>query len=449
MHRGRDGVLATATLRMLHRHRTTHVPGGTTPNTRPVRRIRRGHPLGVLRNHQYRRYWAAGFVTFTGFNMQMLIRGWMMYEFTSSPLMVTMVTAAMMMPMLFLSLIGGALADRVDRKTITLISDATLLGSFVALFAISASGVMAPWHILVISVINGIAFSMAMSARQALVSGLVHREQLRTAVGLSATTYNSAQIVGPAIAGAILSIFGPTWALGVSALVVLPALFLYASLKPAHQPNSHSAQGSIIENVRAGLSYAYNNSTLRFLMLGAMVMILTVGPFQSLMPVFAEDVLKVGAGGLSVLMLSAGVGALAGSLTVVIIDDKIGHQKLELVFGLLAAAALTAFALSPWFALSILLVIVTAFASTAFMVVNMTVVQVMSPDYIRGRVVSVRFLVIGLMPFGAISMGALAETFGASTAVAIVAGIGALGFAGVQIASRIFSPPEPEAETTS
>jgi predicted MFS family arabinose efflux permease len=174
-------------------------------------------------------------------------------------------------------------------------------------------------------------------------------------------------------------------------------------------------------------------------MLGAMVMILTVGPFQSLMPVFAKDVLEVGAGGLGLLMLFAGIGSLFGSLSVVVIGEKIAHQRLELTFGLLAAAALTAFALSPWFALSILLVSITAFATTGFMVVNMTVVQVMTPDYIRGRVVSVRFLVIGLMPFGALSMGATAETLGAPAAVAIVAGVGALGFALVQIASRVFS----------
>lgn len=369
----------------------------------------------------------------------MLIRGWMMYELTSSPFMVTMVTATMMMPMLFLSLIGGALADRVDRKMVTLVADITLLGSFVALFAVSVSGVMAPWHIIAISVINGIAFSLAISARQALISGLVHREQLRTAIGLSATTYNTAQIIGPAIGGAILPFFGVTWALGVSALVALPAPFLYSSLRPVHQSVTNNAEQSIVKNVTAGLSYAFGNSTLRFLMLGTIVMILTVGPFQSLMPVFAEDVLNVGAGGLGTLLLFAGVGALAGSLSVVIIGEKIGTQKLELVFGLLASASLAAFALSPWFIVSILLISVTAFASTAFMVVNMTVVQVTSPDYIRGRVVSVRFLVIGLMPFGALSMGALAETLGASTAVAIVAVAGALGFTGVQILSRVLS----------
>jgi len=424
---------------MLHRQRTTKVVDGSATNSHPVRRLRRGHPLGVLRNSQYRRYWAAGFASFTGFNMQMLIRGWMMYELTQSPFMVTMVTAAMMMPMLFLSLIGGALADRFDRKKITMISDVIMLGSFAVLFGVSAAGIMAPWHILAVSVVNGIAFSMAVSSRQALISGLVHREQMRTAVGLSATTYNSAQIIGPAIGGAMLPLLGATWALGVSTIVVIPAILLYISLKPVEHSSVNDAKGSIIENVKAGLAYSFQNSTIRFLMLGAMVMILTVGPFQSLMPVFAEDVLGVGAGGLGVLMLAAGFGALAGSISVVAIGESVAHQKLELLFGLLAAASLTAFALSPFFALSILLVMITAFATTGFMVVNMTVVQIMTPDHMRGRVVSVRFLVIGLMPFGALSMGGAAESLGAPTAVAIIAGIGAVGFALVQIASRIFS----------
>ena len=424
---------------MLHRQRTTKVVDGSATNSHPVRRLRRGHPLGVLRNSQYQRYWAAGFASFTGFNMQMLIRGWMMYELTQSPFMVTMVTAAMMMPMLFLSLVGGALADRFDRKKITMISDVIMLGSFAVLFGVSAAGIMAPWHILAVSVVNGIAFSMAVSSRQALISGLVHREQMRTAVGLSATTYNSAQIIGPAIGGAMLPLLGATWALGVSTIVVIPAILLYISLKPVEHSSVNDAKGSIIENVKAGLAYSFQNSTIRFLMLGAMVMILTVGPFQSLMPVFAEDVLGVGAGGLGVLMLAAGFGALAGSISVVAIGESVAHQKLELLFGLLAAASLTAFALSPFFALSILLVMITAFATTGFMVVNMTVVQIMTPDHMRGRVVSVRFLVIGLMPFGALSMGGAAESVGAPTAVAIIAGIGAVGFALVQIASRIFS----------
>lgn len=372
----------------------------------------------------------------------MLIRGWMMYELTESPLMVAMVPATMMMPMLLLSLFGGVLADRLDRKMITLAADGTLLASFLALFAISAAGIIAPWHIIALSVINGITFSLAVSARQSLVSGLVHREQMRTAVGLSATTYNSAQIVGPAIGGIMLSIMGTTWTLGVSAILVIPALVLYSSLNPIHHTSVNDASGSITDNIKAGLSYVFEHSTLRFLMLGAIVMILTVGPFQSLMPVFAEEVLNVGAGGLGVLMLAAGVGSLAGSLTVVAIGEKVSHQKLELAFGLLASVTLIGFALSSWYLLSISLVTITAFAATSYMVVNMTVVQVYCPDYIRGRVVSIRFLVIGLMPFGALSMGAAAEALNAPIAVALIAVIGAVGFAAVQLVSRIFTKAE-------
>ncbi|MQG87467.1 MAG: MFS transporter, partial [SAR202 cluster bacterium] len=229
---------------------------------------------------------------------------------------------------------------------------------------------------------------------------------------------------------------------GVSAILVIPALVLYSSLKPIHHTSVNDASGSITDNIKAGLSYVFEHSTLRFLMLGAIVMILTVGPFQSLMPVFAEEVLNVGAGGLGVLMLAAGVGSLAGSLTVVAIGEKVSHQKLELAFGLLASVTLIGFALSSWYLLSISLVTITAFAATSYMVVNMTVVQVYCPDYIRGRVVSIRFLVIGLMPFGALSMGAAAEALNAPIAVALIAVIGAVGFAAVQLVSRIFTKAE-------
>ena len=242
----------------------------------------------------------------------------------------------------------------------------------------------------------------------------------------------------------MLPLLGPTWTLGASAVLVIPALVLYSSLEPIKHTSVNQAQGSIIENVKAGLTYTFNASTLRFLMLSAMVMILTVGPFQSLMPVFAKDVLNVGAGGLGVLMLAAGVGALIGSISVVAIGDSIGHKKLELIFGLSAAAALASFALSPWYALSIIMVSITAFSATSFMVVNMTVLQVSAPDYIRGRVVSVRFLVIGLMPLGALTMGFAAESLGAPIAVAIIAGIGAIGFTLVQIASRILPMAKPD-----
>ena len=389
-----------------------------------------------MRSRQYRRYWLAGFCTFTGYNMQVLTRGWLMQDLTGSPFMVSLVTAAMMLPMLFLSLVGGVLADRVSRKTVTISADVSFVITFAALAAVTAAGVIEPWHILLVSALNGAAFALSVSARQAMIAGLVHREQLRTAVGLSALTFNTGMIVGPAIAGVLLSTLGPEWSLGAGMIMVVPSLFLYSTLRPAHQPVRSDSQDSIFENLRVGVRHAFGDPTIRLLLIGALIMVLTVGPFQALMPVFAEDVLGVGAGGLSILLLAAGAGALIGSLLVISIGDRIPHEKIELFFGMLGTVALAGFAFSPWFPLSVLLVGVTGFAMTSFMVTNMTVVQVVTPDRLRGRVMSVRFLVIGMMPIGATVTGAVAEVAGAPAAVGTLALVGLVLFAAVQLTGR-------------
>ena len=279
------------------------------------------------------------------------------------------------------------------------------------------------------------------SARQALVAGLVHREQLRTAVGLSALTFNTGQIIGPAVAGGLLTGLGPEWALAAGMFLVIPSLFLYSSLKPAHQPVRSDSSGSMLENLRTGVRHAVNDPTIRLLLIGAFIMVFTVGPFQSLMPVFAEDVLAVGAGGLSILLLAAGAGALLGSIVVISIGDRIPHRKIELFFGLLGTIALAGFAFSPWFGVSVALIALTGFAQTSFMVTNMTVVQVVTPDKLRGRVVSVRFLVIGMMPIGAAATGAVAEATGAPLAVGVLALVGLGLFTAVQIAGRLRQSP--------
>lgn len=427
-----NGVLVTATTDL--RSQASSAPG---PANRPPIRLRRGHPLGVVRSRQYRAYWLAGFSTFTGYNMQILTRGWMMQELTGSPFMVSLVVAAMMLPMLFLSLLGGVLADRMSRKAITIAADTSFVVTFSILTVVTAMGIVQPWHILLISALNGTAFALSVSARQALIAGLVHREQLRTAVGLSALTFNTGQIVGPALAGALLPTLGAEWSLAAGVVLVAPALYLYSTLRPAHQPVRSDQTGSVLDNLRVGVRHAYRDPTIRLLLTGALIMVFTVGPFQALMPVFAEDVLAVGAGGLSVLLLSAGFGALAGSLAVISIGERIPHEKVELFFGLLGTLSLAGFALSPWFPVSVLLIGLTGFAMTSFMVSNMTVLQVVTPDKLRGRVMSVRFLVIGMMPVGAAVAGGVAEATGAPAAVSVLALIGFGLFAFTQIAGRL------------
>ena len=380
----------------------------------------------MLRAGQFRRYWVAGLATFTAFSMQMMTRGWLVEEMTGSPFLVSMVMAAMMLPMLFLSLFGGVLADRLDRRKVVVAADISTLAGFVVISLLAAFDALAPWHAITISLWNGIGFALSMPARQTLVGGLVHREQLRTAVGLSMTTYSASQIVGASVAGFVIARLGADWAMGISTLLLLPAIFTYATLQPARRGPAADRRTPVLSNLKSGLSFTFGSPALRTMMLGALIVTFTIGPFQALMPIFAAKVLEVGPAAFGNLVLAGGCGSLAGSLVIVTFGGRIGQRKTAIITGLAAAIALAGFASSSSYPVSFVLVTVTSMCMTAFMVNNMTGVQMESPDNIRGRVLSLRFLIIGSQPVGAMAVGALAEVYGAQVTVAAFALFGAV-----------------------
>ena len=154
-------------------------------------------------------YWLAGFLAFTAYSMQMLTRGWLMEQLTGSPFLVALVPAGMMLPMLFLSLFGGVLADRLDMRKVVVASDISTFAGYVVVTLLAVFEVLAPWQLIAISIWNGVGLALAMPSRQVLINGLVRRDQLRTAVGLSITTYSAAQIVGAPLAGVLIAGVGP------------------------------------------------------------------------------------------------------------------------------------------------------------------------------------------------------------------------------------------------
>ena len=394
---------------------------------------RRDHPLGVIRSGQFRLYWMAGFVTFTAFAMQTLTRGWMMERLTSSPFLVAMVVAGMMLPMLFLSLFGGVLADRLDRRKVIVAADISTFAGFAVVTLLALMDVLAPWHLIAISFWNGIGFALAMPARQTIVGGLVHREQLRTAVGLSMTTYSTSQIVGASIAGFLIAKAGPDWALGVSAAMMLPAIVAYSILHRPRRVSAATRREPMMTTLKSGLAFTFDSTALRTMMVGALIVTFTIGPVQALMPIFAAKVLNVGPAALGNLVLAAGFGSLVGSLGIVTLAGGFDQRKVAIATGVIAALTLTAFAASSWFPLSIVLITLTSMAMTAFMVNNMTGVQMLVPDGMRGRVLSLRFLVIGMQPVGGMAVGALAEVYGAQVAVAGFAIAGAVLLVSVHV----------------
>ena len=378
-------------------------------------------------------YWLAGFLAFTAYSMQMLTRGWLMEQLTGSPFLVALVPASMMLPMLFLSLFGGVLADRLDMRKVVVASDISTFAGYVAVTLLAVFEVLAPWQLIAISIWNGVGLALAMPSRQVLINGLVRRDQLRTAVGLSITTYSAAQIVGAPLAGILIAGTGPEWALGASAFMMLPAIFLYSGIHRPRRGPATDSRLSLTTTLKIGLTFTFASPALRTMMIGALIVTFAMGPFEALMPIFAADVLNVGPAALGNLVLAAGVGSLAGSLGVVTFGPGFDQRKIAIASGLITALTVTGFAASSWFPVSVVLAALAAMAMTAFMVNNLTGIHVEAPDAVRGRVLSVRFLVVGSQPVGGLLVGGLAEIYGAQIAVAALALAGAGLLLGVHL----------------
>ena len=255
-------------------------------------------------------------------------------------------------------------------------------------------------------------------------------------MALSAVVFSIAQMIGPAIGGVLIARLSTDAALFSSIAFVAPAWLLYSSIdlpKGAYRPR---LSGSPLRSVQTGLLYTFRDPTLRGLMLGGLVVAITFSTWSALMPTFVQGVLSSGAEALGTLTVVAGAGALVGSLLVVAIADRVAHQKVEYGAAVLFAAAVAGFAASPWFALSVVAAGFAGLAQTGYFVTNMSVAQMATTDELRGRVMSIRFLIFGLQPIGALALGALAVAVGVRGALYWFAAVGLVAFVLVQFVTR-------------
>jgi MFS family permease len=383
-------------------------------------------PFAALADSQYRRYSLAALASNSALAIETMARVWLLQQLTGSPLVVSLVPALLMLPMLFLSVPGGELADRVSRKALTLAYEAFSLGTYVILGYLVIAGRAEPWHVLAATALQGIAGAVTAPARQTFITDLVQERNQRGALGLSMTVANISAIVGPAAGGLLIASYGLQQAFVAAAIVAAPALPLYILLRPAAARPHALHRGGMVKNLREGLQYIAGDGSLRWLLFACLVMIVTVNSWGAVFPAFAEDVLRVGAGGLGVLGVAVGVGSLAATILVVVISGRVPDKTVEVVSGFLFALFVLGVALSTSYVVSIVLVALAAFAATCFFQTNLTAVQLHAPEEYRGRVISVRFVAWGLQPVGLLALGALAEVVGPQPALAAFSIGGAL-----------------------
>lgn len=401
-----------------------------------------GGPFRAFAYRDFVLFWGGSLLAISSFFMLFLVRGQLMLNLTSSPFMVSAISAAPGLPMFFLGLLGGALADRVSRKAILIGAEAVNLVVLLTLAALVLTEQVQVWQIFLLSILNGITFALALPARAALVPNLLRPEDMASGVALATTIFSGAQFVGPALAGYVMPSFGMGIAFLVPALLPLPALLLFSLMRPRQEGMGATSQGSVLRSILDGFVWVRGQPVIKGLLLLGVASAVFGISYQALLPVFSRDLLS-GPGatvgllglpeaarsvltpelGLGLLGSVAGLGAILGSLTVAAFGHGPQRRLLLMGGGLGFGLSIALFALSPIFLLSLFFSLSLGVLSQIFLTNTFTLIQVLSPDHIRGRVISINSVIFGLVPLGQFALGIAAEVMSTPLAVTAFGGL--------------------------
>jgi MFS family permease len=385
------------------------------------------HAFRALRHRGFRVYWVGQWISVNGTWMQTTAQAWLVYRLTGSPLALGLLSAARFGPSLVGAPIAGVVTDRFPRRLLVLLTQSASLIQASLMAALTLSGAVRVWHVLVLAFLQGIVDTLDMPARQTLQFDIVGIEDLQSAISLNTTAFNAARMVGPALAGVLVAAYGEGVCFAVNAtsyLAVLVALLMIRT-----HPAALAASGSIRSHLIEGLRYAWGNPQVRLILAGVAVTSAFGLSYMTLLPVFARDVLHSGARGFGVLMASAGLGAVFGALGAA---ARRGTRAARAFMALgqgalgvgLVALALTRHlaAAAGWLVLVGLGVAIQLSTTNGFL-------QTTAPDHLRGRAVSLYiWLFSGLSPIGGLAAGWVAEHAGA-TWTAAGAGVACVLFA--------------------
>jgi MFS family permease len=416
----------------------TH-PEITRKSWSPLNALLRLRTFEVLRHREFRLLWLGQACTGMGTWMDQVTRGWLIYELTDSSLQLGLVRGIQAIPFLLLSPIAGSAADRYSRKMQIVLSQFLNGLIYVVTAVLIFTGAIRPWHVYVTAFLMAVVQVFQQPARGAMVSDAVPPENLTNAIGLNAVVFNVARSTGPALAGMLIAIFGTGGSYAVQAFFFLLATVWTLQLRSAQHAYGGSHAGSAHhesfgQSIIEGWKFSWRSEEVRTSLLIVTFASLFIVPFTTLLPVFARDVLGVGATGQGLLLTAMGVGALCSAILIASIGDELPRGMLMLggvtVYGFL----IVIFAASRWFQLSIVLMGIVGLCHVFAHALVQTVIQSYSPSELRGRTIAIFHMSQVVMTVGAMLIGTLSSLLGAPWAVASMGGIGALTMIGIYVA---------------
>lgn len=379
----------------------------------------------VFRAFAYRDFrllWFGAFTSSAGTWLQETAQSWFILQLTNDAFYLGLNSFLATTPILLFSLIGGVVADRVDRRRILLTSQWLQLTYAFTLAALVYQGLHVVWPILLISFLTGCAQAFGGPAYQALVPMLVERRDLANAIALNSIQFNLARVVGPAIGGAVLATVGIALCFGLNGLSFVAVIIALSALSIQHIPRVSTGKlhREIGGEMSSGLAFVGRQEALRSLTLLAFTSAFCATQIITFLPVFAKDIFHTGVGGYSSLLSTSGAGAVTGALLVAWLGDLHCKGRTALLMQLMLGLVLIAFALSPiaWLAYP-LVFLGGVFMMSVFALIS-SLVQLLVTDEMRGRVMSIYMVAFrGAMPLGGLITGLLAKRFPLARVLAI------------------------------
>jgi MFS family permease len=382
----------------------------------------------------FRLYWISTLATYAASQMDMMIKGWLIFEMTGLAVDLGMVTLAAGVPLIITSFFGGVIADRVDRHKSLLITQAAAIGIAATMTILLITHLLQYWHFILLAALQGIVFAFIAPLRQSIVARLVKPANLMNAVALSSTSYNIMGVAGPAAAGLLLTSM-PAYQVYfiIIGLYITGAITLVYIRLPVEKV---VGDRSFHLDMAEGFRYIGRNRKILVLLLIALVPAFLSLPYIYMMPALALGWLKEGQAGLGFLLAAAGIGALTGSLIVGSLSAIKSKGTLVLALMLMFGISLCLMTQFPIFAWVTIMLFFAAVNSTAYMTLDNTLILSSVPQAIHGRIISIFIMTVGLTPIGALPMGFLADHIGIP-ATFMIAGCVAALFA---LAIYIFAP---------
>jgi MFS family permease len=380
---------------------TPEIGAALPPDRSPVFR--------ALQHRNFRLFLFGQIVSLVGTWMQSLAQSWLVYRLTHSELLLGTAWFCAQIPVFVLAPLGGLVSDRFSRHRIVVVTQTLSMLQALALGVLTLSGRVAVWHILAMALALGVINAFDIPARQSLIIQLASKEDLLSAISLNSAIFNAARVVAALGEGVCFIVNG------VSFLAVIGALL---AMRVAEPVNAHT--GSSGSQLAEGFRYAWHFRPVRTLLLMMAAGTLASSPAIVLMPFFADAIFHRGSAGLGYLMGAMGAGAVVGTLVLAGKTEVGGLTRVILYSSVSMGAAFLLFAASPWFYAAVAIMPFIGFSVMRQMAAANTLIQTRIPDQYRGRIMALYAMtVVGLVPFGSLGAGALAQAVGARWTFAV------------------------------